>query len=253
MQKVTVILVFYLILAGCSATRRAAKTERQGPAIRNGNIMDDVEGQNLTRKDFYIEKAEFTIKDRGKEKSGIGTIKFVRPDKFLISIKSNAGIELVRSYITGDSIKINDRFDKKLFYGSASFLRKKYGVSTAVLPVLLGDYIDETYHDPETVKCWDDNTEIIGRIKNLSVKYVIDCNKGKTVSVVTNSGDNEAAVRIEYQNFVMKDGIFTPRKIIISDNLNDTTVEIKIIKISSPWEGTIEFIPGKQYERILLQ
>ena len=58
------------------------------------------------------------------------------PDKFLISIKSHTGIEVARIFLTGDSIMINDRINKKLYYGSTSYLKNKYGLTTAVFPVI---------------------------------------------------------------------------------------------------------------------
>ena len=38
----------------------------------------------------------------------------------------------------------------------------------------------------------------------------------------------------------------------ISEKQTNTRIEIKILKIVIPWEGSIEFIPGKQYEKIHL-
>ena len=70
----------------------------------NVNLYESIINQNLTVRSFFIERAEFKIISNDGEKSGIGTIKFLMPDRFLISIKSKTGIEVARIFLTGDSI-----------------------------------------------------------------------------------------------------------------------------------------------------
>ena len=82
------------------------------------------------------------------------------PDKYLVSIKSNTGIEIARIYLTEDSVMLNDRLNKKLYYGSASDLKKKYGLTTAILPVIIGDYVNDGKSDEESQNCIDGRLNI---------------------------------------------------------------------------------------------
>ena len=62
---------------------------------------------------------------------------------------------------------INDRFNKKLYYGSTSYLKSKYGVTTALLPVFLGDYVNDQKLDSTKIKCIDGKLNILGIINNV--------------------------------------------------------------------------------------
>ena len=63
---------------------------------------------------------------------------------------------------------------------------------------------------------------------------------------------NDNGLQIGYSQFFKISNLNAPGKIEISDKQNNTVIEIRIQKIVIPWEGTIDFIPGKQYEKIHL-
>jgi hypothetical protein len=44
-----------------------------------------------------------------------------------------------------------------------------------------------------------------------------------------------------------------PGKITSLDNTTGYVTEVRILKISVPWEGEIKFIPGNRYEKILMK
>jgi hypothetical protein len=251
LRKVTYILLIIILTGACAVTRRQ---KRENNAISNTqlDLLKSIVNQNLTSRSFFIERAEFKIITEEGEKSGIGTIKFLMPDKFLISIKSHTGIEVARIFLTGDSIMINDRFDKKLFYGSASYLKSKYGLTTAILPVVLGDYVNDFKLDSTRINCINDKLSVDGIVKNVKVKYQIDCNYGKSMLTIPDDSANVNGLQIRYSEFFKINGLNTPGRIEISDKLDNTVIQIMIEKIIIPWEGSIEFIPGKQYEKIPL-
>lgn len=254
MRKVAFILLIIGLSTACSVFRKqgTAKTEAmESHAVVN--LCESIENQNLTSRSFYIEKAKFRIRSEDGEKSGIGTVKFLLPDRFLITIKLNTGIEVARVYLTGDSIFVNDRFNKKLFYGSTSYLKEKYGLTTSLLPVILGDYVNDEKLDCNMIKCEKGQTNIEGMVKSLNVKYVMDCERGKSVLTIPEDRFKENVLEIRYSEFFKVDKINTPGKIEISDRQSNTTIEIHFEKLLTPWEGKIDFIPGKQYEKIRLQ
>jgi hypothetical protein len=147
---------------------------------------------------------------------------------------------------------INDRINKRLYYGSGSELKSKYGLTTAILPVILGDYVNEDSQADSNVKCIKGQKRISGIVKEKRISYLIDCFYGKSILTVPEeyTGDNE--LQISYSEFFKVSNINVPGKIEISDKISQSTIEIKIQKIIVPWEGTLEFIPGKQYEKIRL-
>ena len=80
---------------------------------------------------------------------------------------------------------INDRFNKKLFYGSTSFLKNKYGVTTALLPVILGDYVNDEMIDSSKILCEEGKFILKGLLIQLRIEYVMDCDSGKKYSYST--------------------------------------------------------------------
>jgi hypothetical protein len=237
----------------CSVNRKG-KSYTKGTSIEteSGSILEKVVKQNITGSNFFIEKAEFSINSAAGEKDGIGTIKFMLPDKYLVSLKSKAGIEIARIYLTEDSVMINDRLNKKLYYGSASDMKRKYGLTTSILPVILGDFINDLEGSVEKPECKDGFLNMSAVIKDIRIKYSIDCKYGKCIQTLPANELKTNGFKIEYTDFINTGGINIPGKISISEKQNNTRIEIKILKIVIPWEGSIEFIPGRQYEKIHL-
>jgi hypothetical protein len=253
LRKIVYILLILVLSASCSVSRKQKRGGKESiRSSRTDYLFDNILNQNLTARSFFIEKAEFVIKSGNEEKSGLGTVKFLLPDKFLITIKSHAGIEVARIYFTGDSIMINDRFGKKTYYASASFLKSKYGITTAVLPVILGDYVNDVRLDSSNMKCSEGILEVDALVKSLSIKYKISCDNGKSIETIPEPDFNDNGIDIKYGDFFKVNNMNAPGIITISDSQNNTVIEIRIQKITIPWEGTIDFIPGKQYEKIHL-
>jgi hypothetical protein len=253
LRKITWILIIFVFCSGCFVGRkRKNNIEAININAESGNILQSIVNQNITKKSFFIDKAEFRIVSGGGEKSGIGTIKFILPDKYLVSIKSNAGIEIARIYLNGDSIVLNDRFNKKLYYGSASDLKRKFGLTTSILPVILGDYINNEIGNESNPDCIDGKINIDAIINDIRIKYIIDCKYGKSIMTSPANDRNSSGMKIEYSNFFRSGGINIPGLIDISEKQNNTRIQIKIQRIMIPWEGSIEFIPGRQYEKIHL-
>jgi hypothetical protein len=253
LRKINFILIILILNFGCAVKKKNSKSVGSDIAAPEERIYADLLNQNLTGKSFFIERAEFKIHSGFGEKSGLGTVKFLKPDKFLISIKSIVGIEVARIFLKGDSIFINDRFNKKIYYGSASYLKSKYGVSTSLLPVLLGDYVNDQKPEKKKINCVDGKFSILGIIDNIHVKYKIDCELGKIIWASQEDMREESTLQIKYSEFFSSNGINTPGKIEIIEGKTNTTIEIYIKKMISPWDGVIDFIPGKQYDKIHLQ
>lgn len=249
-------MIFFVLtlVSGCTATRRQGRgISSPGNSSSILGLHENIINQNITANSFFIERAEFRIISGAAENSGLATMKFLMPDKFLITIKSRTGIEIARVFLSGDSIMANDRFNKKLLYGSASYLKGKYGLTTALLPLVLGDYVNDKQIDNNKIICTDGNLKIDGIVKDVRIQYLVDCILGKSIKAIPEDISNENVLEFRYSNFLYINNIYIPGKIEITENKSNTKIEIKIQKFISPWEGKIEFIPGKQYEKIYLQ
>jgi hypothetical protein len=217
-----------------------------------GNILEDVKEENITNLSFYIEKAEIEIvTEKGTEKY-TGNIKFEKPGKYLISLKSRSGIEGARIYISNDSILVNDRINRKLYYANSIYVNKKYGFNLSCLPLIFGDIVLDKSIKDNIGKCLENRVKIDCIVKGLKLSYEVDCNKRKIISVSEINNYLQPSIRFKYESFVSVKDILIPKVMEFEENQYNTHVRIKIKKVEFPWNGSIKFIPGKGYGLIEL-
>jgi hypothetical protein len=247
LSRLTLIYVLLVTISGCSAVKKEEKTRILDDAA-NVLSLNELIKANLTNNDFNIIKAEIEVINKGEKQRFIAGLKYKAPGTYLISLKSKAGIEGARIFISQDTILVNDRLNKKLFYGSPAFLKQKYGVSTDALPVVMGDYIEEIDKGNIIVNCTKNRRIITEVIEKKEFNYTIDCRERKVI---------ETRINNETEGFILLFGKFNdfsgkhfPGSIRIEDNYNDNSINIYIEKIEFNLIEKIEFIPGKGYERI---
>lgn len=253
MRKINLILFLLIFSIGCSVVRnRESRNNNLSDSTDTDRLLESANNQNITRNDFFIQKAELKITTQDETEKLLATIKFKKPDLYLISIRSRAGIEVARIYLSGDTILINDRINKKQYYGSPEYLAGKYGVTVSVLPVILGDFIEDNMSGSNTEKCLDGKLDINSKVNGTGIKYIIDCKKRKSILAITENSLNIKKIEIRYSDFLKSGDVLFPGKIEIRDFQSNTNIEIKIHRIESPWNGDLEFIPGNKYEIIQL-
>jgi hypothetical protein len=253
LRKIAVILILGTLLGGCSISKKLDNTKSEYLTKQlTGNILEDVKGENITNLSFYIEKAEIeVVTEKGTEKY-TGNIKFEKPDKYLISLKSRSGIEGARIYISNDSILVNDRINRKLYYANSFYLNKKYGFNLSCLPLIFGDIVLEKGYEENRKKCLENRFKIDCLVKGISLNYEIDCKKRKISSVNDINNYVQQNVRFKYEGFLSIADILIPKIIEFDVNQYNTHMRIKIKKVVCPWSGSIKFIPGRGYELIEL-
>lgn len=216
------------------------------------NILEGTINQNITNSGFFIQKAEIEIiSNTGKEKYLAG-IKFEKPDKYLISVKSRSGIEGARIYMSGDSVLVNDRINKKLYSGNSFYLKRKFGLTPDFLPLIFGDAIFDKNCKGSYEKCVEDKIVTECHVKGIVLNYEIDCKRRKVVAASQIDNFNKNVVKLKFGSFFNAGSYLIPKIIEFEDSQFDMTVKIKIFKVELPWNGSIKFFPGKGYELIEL-
>ncbi len=247
MRKIVIIFIIANFTSGC-AVNRFSQTDSTG-RTSSGNILADTKNQNISNNSYFIQKAEIEIiTNEGKQKF-IGTVKFEKPDSYLISLKSRTGIEGARIFITKDTILINDRMNKKLYSGTADYLKLKYGISQDLMPLIFGDIILNPVCENKPVKCSDNELNIDCPVKGILLKYSINCNKAKTGMVTF----VDQGVRMKYIKYFNSGNILIPRTVEFRSEKYNTTINIKVVKVEVPWNGNVSFVSGKGYELIELR
>lgn len=253
MQKVIIILIVGIFVAGCSATRHLSTKNEHDTNVPIGvSILGNVKSLNITNNNFFIQKAEIQVINENGKETFIGTIKFEKPDKYLISLKSKTGIEGARIYISKDSIFVNDRINKKMYSGSSFYLKKKFGLGQSFLPLIFGDIILNKDCEKGNQECIGNKMTVNCVEKGIMLNYEIDCRKGKAVSVSQVNNFVKNGIEINYDSFHIIGNECVPQKVEFKDNQYNITINIKVLKIELPWNGSINFIPGKGYELIEL-
>jgi hypothetical protein len=213
--------------------------------------LELVKKLNITNDDFYIEKIEIEVLNGKQKVKLLGSMKYEKEGRYLISIKSKSGIEAVRLYLTKDTVLINDRIRKKLYCGSTQDLSDKYGISSGMLPLIAGDYIDESGNI--SVKCDSGKCPAEVTVEGRKVKYVIDYETRKPILArFINSSTTEEIV-ILFDKFIKINDAKIPKAIQIEDFNKETQVNIYIKKIANKNEDRIRFVPGNNYEKILIK
>jgi hypothetical protein len=253
LRKIVLILFTIFFLGSCSVTRKVKNSvvpEQITPVY--GNILEEVIGRNITTEGFFIKKAEITYVTKNGKQKFLGTIKFEFPDKFLISLKSKTGIEGARIYISKDSLIVNDRINKKMYFGKASYLKRKFGVDQSLIPLLFGDLFLDKNIEKNSYKCSNDKLKLDCIIRGVKIDYEVDCKSRKLAKVNLTDNYLRQSIMISNKGFINYGSIAIPEKVEIN-NLNDSTIiKLRFIKVEFPWNGTLKFIPGKEYEKIEL-
>lgn len=240
-----------LIMAGCSSGRISQSSGEAG--LRGGvGSIGDIRSYNLTNYDFQIQKASLEITSAtGKEKL-IASLKFMRPGTYLISLRNTSGIEAARFYITPDTILVNDRINRKLFHASPGYLKDKYGLSTIYLPVILGDLVGSMEKN-EKVECRNGEYAIFEKTDSENLGFTVDCSKGKVREVKSGNSNSDNRIIIQFDKFRNEGSLFFAGEINIRNEDEQEAIKMTIERISAGITEDIVFIPGKNYEDVILK
>lgn len=251
MQKTVVILVVLLLITNCSVSKLKTKERSAGYDYEPGSLeVNKLDKYNLTNFSFYIQKAEIEIVSGGVKESLLASVKYRYPDSYLISLRTRTGIEAARVLIRSDSIFINDRINRALYYGARKAVIRKYGLSNDVLPVFFGDYVSSGAKVPPVYKCNNGVATIETVTEGIRAVYSIDCKSKRAVSVSVFRESGKDPVSFTFEDHKSIGNVSFGNKVTIENIYGYERVNIEYSKIEAPWEGTFVFIPGRNYEYI---
>jgi hypothetical protein len=241
LRQVILILTIISLLTGCSSAGKGKSTSND---VDSSNVSD----YNLTKGNFQIERADITYSERGNTDNFLMSVKFVFPDRYLVSIRSKAGIEAARIYIKGDSIFMNDRINQVYYYGKSEQVTKKWGISVSYMPVILGDLIVNSKLNNKVPECSEGVISFITNLKGNMCKYDIDCSYKKIVSSEFQAESPSQKVTLNYTKFVKTGNHKYPSIVIIGVGKDDRSIEMKIRKIAFDTDNDIRFVPGTKFD-----
>ena len=244
------ILILLVLLTGCSALK-TGKTKTEHISSRFFDFRK-IMAQNLTVNDFNIRKAEVQIAIGDEKQILLASVKYKTPGYWLISLKNNIGIEITRAYITTDTLLINDRLEKKMFYGKTNAIEKRYGIPFIAIPVIFGDFVEENPESIDSIKCVGAKDTLNIKFDKFEIEYFISCRDNKIINANLRNPGNKV-IQIAYSKISLFDNKKYPSRIKIIDTTDRCIIEIRIRNIDFNNIERLDFIPGRGYENILLK
>ena len=255
MQKITYILVVVILINGCSTAKRAGKTSVDGNVNNEATTttIESVINNNLSKNDFYIQKAEISIIQDNVSVRLFADIKFRKPDTLLITVRSRTGIEAGRAFITKDTLIIRDRINKKLLIGKPEYLGAKYGVNPAFIMTILGDIVVEDKDRSAAFRCIRGEFTREFEVNGKKVDYIIDCQRNKLKQAYFEGDVRSGNITIGMNGIEKSGNVMYAKKIEINDDLKSLSVIIEINRIESPWTGKIGSLAGQGYKVVKIR
>jgi len=255
LQKIVcIILVFILVFSACSTSRKAGRTAVSTTLDETaGNRLETVISNNLSNHDFYIRRSDIRVRQENVTVNLNASIKFRRPDSLMISVRSGIGVEAGKGFLTGDTVIVNDRFNRKLMVGDPEEIRSKYGIDPALIYIILGDLIVGKDDYRSVLNCQKGEFRSQYDVGGRTVEYTVDCQRKKVRKVYLEGDVRTGNITILLSGIVKDGNITYPEKIAINDDLKELDIEIQIKRIESPWSGSVGTVGGQGYRVVKIR
>jgi len=206
-------------LWSCSVARKGISGNSFNTGFKHtDNVLEDIQNLNISSKSFFIQKAEIELITKESSEKFVATIKFEYPEKYLISLKSRTGIEGARVYINKDSILINDRINKKMYFGDSFYFKRKYGLNQSLLPLIFGDLLLDQKTGNRNSDCSGNKMDLESVVKGVLLKYVVDCQRRKVILVNQTGSSSSNGLEIKYEKFFKLENILIPGLVEVVEN-----------------------------------
>jgi len=247
LQK-ALILFLALCITGCRINKFVAEKSQTKQENDKNVILAKTKENNIGSIDFEITKGNAVVKFENEERKFGFSVKHKPENIYLISIRNLTGIEGARIFLNGDTLKINDRINRKYLTGNIKRINEIRNFPVILSEIVFGD-ISETANLHDELKETNDNKTIYYQYKEgFAGKSVIDPEISKVISATWSKGPGMNSVTFRYSNFKKGTKIY-PEKIEISSSDNSLLLKLLITKISFNEIKEINFIPGEGYKK----
>jgi len=246
-QKINRIAILAVIfIGGCGTTGKVNLSESL--CGNPEKVIEVTTKRNLSEYGFYIQKGKLSIEEGGKKTKLLFTMKYIREENYLISVRSETGIEALRVMISKDTLLVNDRINREVLYGNPEDFRRISGIPADLLKICVGDIAG---NDLKLVKEREIKSGIIDVYSNSAgIRLVssVDCKLNKVRKARIYTDDEKIMLELNYSDFRGTD-LLIPGSTNITDSNKNVRIKLNVRRFIIPWHGDLEFYPGTGFTR----
>lgn len=239
-------LVAFFLSNGCIAKKGLIDSSKSSD-VTDKAFLESVEAKNISNNSFYIRKALVTYKDSVNKQSFSVSIKHNENDQYLAIVRSIAGIEIYRLFLSEDTLLINDRLNRRLLIGSESHLTRKIGLSFDSLVLLFGDFFMTQGMESDESGCVSGVRKFKDYAGLIPLDVEVSCSLKKVTYAQFALNKSNFSGEIKFNEFKQVKSLTYPRSVYFYSDNSGMEIEFQILGIESPWNETLEFIPGNNY------
>lgn len=240
------------MLAGCSLLRRTAGKSGTITPDNSRVTPNTLINNNITNGNFYISRVDVEVNNKGEQQKFLATIRYKEGEGYLISLRSRTGFEAARIFLGPDTLLINDRLNRALYYGNPDKLKNIIGYSGELFPLIFGDILLRNLSSSE-INCTDSKGQLQEDFSGYRIGYEINCNIHKVAGIIHENSLNKEQIRLSFQNFSEENGRIYPHNATIISESAGSSISLLFNQIEFEWQGALDFVPGSNYERIELR
>lgn len=247
-----IIIVLFVISNNC-AVRRGIIEQNSADSFSDKDLLKTVLDRNISSNGFYIKKAIVNYSDSITNVDFLISIKHNKEDQYLSIVRTLSGIELYRIFIDRSTFLINDRLNRKVLKGNESFLKNYSGLDFNKLIFIFGDLYFSERIVSDSEGCISGEKRFYDFSDHQKLDLTINCSLKKLTKLKLLDLEKATLVDLEYEKFKNIGLIPFPHEIKLGSNGRIFKINVDVSDVITPWDESIEFVEGKNYERVELK
>ena len=261
MNRFFFFLLFSCFLFSCSPVKKVV-IHKETSNINEIKLFKSIENNELNYNTLYSKKVELSVDINGKGNNLKGMLR-IRRDSFIwMSVTAPLGIEVARIYLTPDSVKFLDSYNKKYLLTDYGFFYDRFGISISyfcIQKILTNAYFNledcssnESKNDKFKFERTD-NDCVLSNIQKKAInrkikkffkkrrknkdfalvlqKIHIDPEYFRSYKLTLEDLEEDMGITAIYSDFKDINGRIFPERIIFSSNFDENRIEV-VLKLS---------------------
>lgn len=221
-------------LLSCKIAKEALSRETgpavaMSPAVSKDALFDDIIARQANFNTLSI-RAKANLEIDGDENNVVMTIRIQKDKAIWISVTAVAGVEIARTLITPDSLKILNRventYTKKPFDYIYEFTSERLNFNT-LQSILAGNAMPEFLNDRSTVNVSGKTSIVSGALDNLV--YALTFNENLRLAETSLKDDSaKQSLSVIYRDFSLFSQQMIPQSVAIKSDSEDKNIAIDL-------------------------